>query len=219
VIILTDTYLSDSYTTADKFDLSKIKIKRGTFLSETELNPLTKYTYMRHKLTDSGISPRVIVGQPGTVVVTDSDEHSEDGHITESAEIRNKMVQKRLKKFEHLRSEIETPKTYGPKDAKIVLACWGSTYGALTEAVDILNDRGKFVRMIHFNEVWPFPAESFLKLIKGAKQFIVVENNVTGQMAHLIRAETGLEAHRTILKYDGRPMSPTYIVNKFEGVI
>jgi 2-oxoglutarate ferredoxin oxidoreductase subunit alpha len=39
-----------------------------------------------------------------------------------------------------------------------------------------------------------------------------VENNATGQLAHLIRAETGKEVKGKILKYDGRPFTPDYIM-------
>ena len=73
--------------------------------------------------------------------------------------------------------------------------------------------------MVHISAVWPFPSEALRELMEGAQQFIVVESNATGQMAHLIRAETGLEASRKILTYDGRPITPTYIVNKFYGEV
>ena len=215
VIILTDTYLSDSYVTTEKFDLSRITIDRGEFLSDMEIEALGKYKYLRYKFTESGISPRVIPGQAYALVVADSDEHTEDGHITESAEVRIQMVQKRLKKLDGVRKEVGPPSTYGPHEASTVLVCWGSTYGAVREAVDKLNKGDDVVRMIHISEVWPFPRERFVDLMKGAEQFIVVESNVMGQMTHLIRAETGLEAAGKILKYDGRPLTPLYIVNKF----
>lgn len=215
VIVLTDTFLSDSYVTAEKFDLSKIMIEKGVVFSEEELRAMGKYAYMRHKFTDSGVSPRAIPGQPFALVVTDSDEHTENGHITESAEIRKKMVKKRLKKMEGIRNEMASPHTYGHKNADIILLGWGSTYGALREAVIFLNKKGNNVRMIHLSEVWPFPKESFIDLVKGSEKLLVVESNPTGQMAHLIRAETGLKASGKILRYDGRPLTPTYIMNQF----
>jgi 2-oxoglutarate ferredoxin oxidoreductase subunit alpha len=219
VIILTDTHLSDSYVATEKFDLSKVIIERGEFLSADELETMGKYQYLRHKFTESGISPRVIPGQANALVVTDSDEHTEDGHITESADVRNKMVRKRLKKLEGIRKEIGKPYTFGSPDAETALISWGSTFGALKEAINYLNSKGEEVRMIHFSEIWPFPKEDFLKLIEKSREFIVVESNATAQMAHLINAETGLRANRTILKYDGRPITPTYIIKGFsEGV-
>jgi 2-oxoglutarate ferredoxin oxidoreductase subunit alpha len=216
VIILTDTYLSDSYVTAERFDLSRIPIERGVFLSDEEIQTLGKYKYMRHKLTESGVSPRVIPGQADALVVTDSDEHTEDGHITESAQVRDRMVKKRLKKLDGIRREIGSPYTYGLDGAETVLLSWGSTFGALREAIDRLDERGEAVRMIHVSEVWPFPSEALRALVKGAQQFIVVECNATGQMAHLIRAETGLTVTGKILKSDGRPITPMHIMNRFD---
>jgi len=47
-------------------------------------------------------------------------------------------------------------------------------------------------------------------------RIIVIENNATGQLAHLIRAETGIKVSGTILKFDGRPFSPDYIVRELK---
>jgi len=54
--------------------------------------------YKRYALTDSGISPRAIPSWIQDVIYADSDEHTEEGHITEDAAIRKQMVQKRLHK-------------------------------------------------------------------------------------------------------------------------
>jgi len=177
------------------------------------LRKIGKYKYLRHKVTSSGVSPRVFPGTPNALVVTDSDEHTQDGHITESADVRNKMVEKRLRKLEGLRREISPPKTFGPEKANVVLVSWGSTFGALKEAVDLLSKQGRDVRMIHFSEIWPFPADSFVKQLKNFKELIVVESNPTGQMANLITSETGLIVQKKILRFDGRPLTPRYIID------
>ena len=217
VIILTDQYIGDSYVTANSFDLSQVKINRGEFVSKKELLKIGKYKYMRHKLTPSGVSPRVQPGTKNALVVTDSDEHTQEGHITESANVRNKMVEKRLKKLEGLRKEIASPKSIGHKTATTVFVSWGSTFGALKEAVDILNSQGRSVRMIHFSEIWPFPANTFIKQLGDFKEIIVVESNASGQMANLIAKETGLTKQKKILRYDGRPITPKYIIENIKG--
>ncbi len=213
VIILTDQYLSDSYETTQVFDLTKVAINRGDLVSETQLEKNGKYKYLRHKITSSGVSPRVFPGTPNALVVTDSDEHTQEGHITESADVRNSMVKKRLKKLEGLRSEISAPKAYGPPKARTVLVSWGSALGALKEAVDVLNDHGINVRMIHFSEIWPFPTQAFVKKLEDFEEIIVVESNPTGQMANLITSETGLIVEKKLLRFDGRPLTPRYIID------
>jgi 2-oxoglutarate ferredoxin oxidoreductase subunit alpha len=217
VILLTDQYLADSYVTMQKLNLSQIKIDRGEIVSKEDLTRIGKYKYMRHKFTSSGISPRIFPGTKSNLVITDSDEHTQEGHITESDEVRNKMVEKRLRKLEGLKKEISPPKTFGPKEATTVFVSWGSTFGALKEAIKMLNNQGKSVRMIHFSEIWPFPKKEFMKQLNDFKELIVVESNATGQMANLITSETGLTEQKKLLRYDGRPITPNYIIKRFNG--
>lgn len=216
VMILSDQHFSDTYFTTERFDTSLITIDRGEFFSQSDIEKFGEYK--RHMITESGISPRMMPGQSWGLVVTDSDEHTEDGHITELAEARIANVNKRLKKFELLKGEIQPPYVYGPTDANIILIGWGSTYGALKEATEILNGQGLKVGMLHFSELWPFPGENVAEQLRQYETTICVENNATGQMAHLIRSETGIEMSSKILRFDGRPITPQYIVRKFERI-
>jgi 2-oxoglutarate ferredoxin oxidoreductase subunit alpha len=216
VIILTDQHLASSYATVDPFDLSEVTIDRGLLFSEEENNPSE---YKRHRITQSGISPRALPGLGRALTVTDSDEHDEEGHLTEDAEERTAQVQKRLRKFFSLKHEISPPRRYGPKKAETTLIGWGSTYGAIHEAMDILRKEDASVNMLHLNELWPFPAEVVADAVSKASNSYVIENNATGQLARLIRAETGCDVSGRILKYDGRPFTPAYLAKavKKEG--
>ena len=208
VIILTDHHLASSYATVEPFGLSPVTIDRGLLFSEEKAEPSE---YKRHKITKSGISPRAFPGLSKALVVTDCDEHDEAGHLIEDAEMRTLQVQKRLRKLLTLRQEITPPRWYGPKKAEITLIGWGSTYGAIHEAVDILRGEGASVNMLHCNELWPFPAEAVADALSKAKNSYVIENNATGQLARLIKTETGKEVGGKILKFDGRPFTPAYI--------
>jgi 2-oxoglutarate ferredoxin oxidoreductase subunit alpha len=214
VILLTDQHLASSYSTIDKFDLSKVSIDRGLLLTKEEIVKLGEYK--RHQITPSGISPRALPLEENALVVTDSDEHDEEGHLIEDADIRTQMMLKRLRKLDALRDEIQRPRIYGPQKAEIALIGWGSTYGALKEAVDILQGDGLDVNLLHLNELWPFPFEAVTDALDGVRKSFVVENNATGQLARLIRAETGRKATGSILKFDGRPLTPTLIVSELK---
>ncbi|HRR91726.1 MAG TPA: 2-oxoacid:acceptor oxidoreductase subunit alpha, partial [bacterium] len=202
-IILTDQFLIDSMTTIDSLDVKDIKIERH-IVTEPDNN------YARHLLTSSGISPRALPGTEGILVITDSDEHDEEGHITEDLEIRKNMVEKRLKRGEYLKEDVEEPVFFGDKDSSIVLTGWGSTYGILKEAVNRLTKEGISVSLLHFSDVYPLPDKTLNSL--RDKRFISVENNATGQLAQLIRRETGINIQEKILKYNGRPFTPSEIV-------
>jgi 2-oxoglutarate ferredoxin oxidoreductase subunit alpha len=208
VIILTDQHLASSHATVDPLDLSQVKINRGMLFSEKKDDPLE---YMRHRITKSGISPRAFPGLGKTLVVTDCDEHDEEGHLTEDAGERMAQVQKRLRKLIPLEREVSTPEMYGPKRAETTLIGWGSTYGAIHEAVNILRREDTSVNMLHLNELWPFPVEAVADAVGKARNSYVIENNATGQLARLIKTETGYDVGGRILKYDGRPFTPDYI--------
>jgi 2-oxoglutarate ferredoxin oxidoreductase subunit alpha len=208
VIILTDQHLASSHATVDQLDLSRVTIDRGVLFLEKEDDP---FDYMRHKVTKSGISPRALPGLGKALVVTDCDEHDEEGHLTEDAGERTAQVQKRLRKLLPLQKEIGTPQKYGSRGAETTLIGWGSTYGAIREAVEILRKEDASINMLHLNELWPFPTKAVADAVSKARNSYVIENNATGQLACLIKAETGYDVSGRILKFDGRPFTPAYI--------
>jgi 2-oxoglutarate ferredoxin oxidoreductase subunit alpha len=214
VIILTDQHLASSYQAVEKFKLSDIIIDRGQLLTEKESNSATDYK--RHRFTESGISPRAIPLQGKALVVTDSDEHDEAGHMIEDAELRTLMMLKRLKKYDGLRNDLTGPLIEKKPGAKMTLIGWGSTYGAIEEASNLLESQGTKANVLHLNEVWPFPAEAVSSALGGTSQNIVIENNATGQLSHIITAETGIKVSGNIRKFDGRPFSPDYIVRELK---
>jgi 2-oxoglutarate ferredoxin oxidoreductase subunit alpha len=143
------------------------------------------------------------------LVVADSDEHDQDGHITEDGPTRIQMTDKRLtRKLSRLRQEISPPELLGDPTAKIVLVGWGSTYGPLVEAWKEF--AGQSVALLHFSQLSPFPITQTLdamRLLRQAKHTICVENNATGQFARFLQAETGFSFHHQIHRYNGRPFT------------
>jgi 2-oxoglutarate ferredoxin oxidoreductase subunit alpha len=125
------------------------------------------------------------------------------GSATENPETITKNVEKRLKKQKEIEKESQKfsrYKIYGNKNSRNVVVSWGSTKGAVTDAVRDLNCA--FVQILHLE---PFPQQ-----IKGHfknKNIILVENNATGQLAKLIAEKTGIfiSDSNKILRYDGRP--------------
>jgi 2-oxoglutarate ferredoxin oxidoreductase subunit alpha len=218
VIILTDTHLANSYSDVDKFDLKQVKIERGELLTGEQAEKLIDYK--RHQVTESGISPRALPMQSRVLVNTDADEHDETGHLTESADMRVQQVTKRLRKYTLLQREINTPRFFEMPGAEITLIGWGSTYGAIKEASETLKKQGVANNVLHVTEIWPFPTEFVSGAMKKTSRTVVIENNATGQLAYLIRAETGYQSTLQINRFDGRPISPQYILNELKkGVI
>lgn len=216
VIMLTDVYLVDSYRNVKPFTQDQVKIDRGELLTEDRIQAMGEYK--RYRFTESGISPRALPGQKGAIIATTGDEHFEDGHITEEVEIRNRMMLKRLGKLELMKKDMELPLSYGPEDAPVLLIGWGSTYGVLRHSVDELGKQGIKARLMHLTWLWPFPSEQVSEAMKKAQKSFCVENNATGQLARLIRAETGIAVDKKVLKFDGRPFYTGQIVKEVQSV-
>jgi 2-oxoglutarate ferredoxin oxidoreductase subunit alpha len=211
VIVLTDHHLASSYSSVPVYDLKQVQIERGALLSDEEMGELTDYK--RYQVTDSGISPRVLPGQGKALVVADSDEHDEAGHLIEDAATRIRMDEKRLRKIKGLEAEIGTPLFEEIPKAELNLIGWGSTYGAIHEAIQLLQKEGIDANHLHLSEIWPFPTEAVTRTLNNGLKSIVIESNATAQMANLIRRETGVKVSGNVLRYDGRPISPKYIID------
>lgn len=214
VFLLTDQYTADSNVTIPMYDLNKVKIERH-ILSEEDIVPSEEYK--RYKVTESGISERLIPGKSkDQVVIVDSDEHTESGHITEEAEVRNAQMEKRFRKFTSIEADLEEPEYFGDEDIDILLVGWGSTYGALKDAVKLLNDKGIKTGALSFGDIYPLPKKKLIKYKNISKKIINVEQNFTGQLGKLITQETGILMDSSILKYDGRQIIGSEILDKLE---
>jgi 2-oxoglutarate ferredoxin oxidoreductase subunit alpha len=205
VILLTDQFLADTHFSLDALTLPKELPGPGL------ADPKGIEAYARYAYTHNGISPRLAIGQSEHLVRLDSDEHDEAGHITEDLEeTRPAMVGKRLEKGLPLRREILPPEAYRTEEAEIVLVGWGSTRGAIHEAVDRLRAAGRPVGALHFTEVWPLPRLA----LPHEPAYWSAEGNATGQFAGLFEAETGIKLEGRIGRYDGMPLDAETIVKE-----
>ena len=219
VIIMQDLTQSNSIRSVPKerLDVDAIRIDRGALLTGEELDRIADYR--RHLVTESGISPRAVPGHPNAVYVTTGDEHTEYGFITEESDERRAQMQKRMRKQELAAHELRLPLRYGPEDADLTFVGWGSTYGALREAVDVLNLDGPRANLLQFMDLWPLDWEQVRAQLDAAHSLWLVEQNYTGQLGNLIRAYTGKAMDKRILKYDGRPISTDEIVATVRGEV
>ncbi len=198
VFVLTDQFLVDSHYSIPDLDLSKIE--NGKHIVKTDEN------YKRYLLTENGISPRGIPGYGTGLVNVDSDEHDEEGHITEDVHfLRPKMVKKRLfKKLALLKEDVIKPELVGPAEYSTLLVGWGSTYSVIKEALELTEK--KDVAFLHFKQVFPLSEDTVEYLLK-AKKVIVVENNATAQFGKVLTLELGIKPDEELLKYNGMPFS------------
>ena len=235
VFILFDKNLGEGGKTVPPFDQSKVKIERGEWVSEADIKKLGRY--LRYKVTESGISSRVLPGTEGGVHISNSDEHDEYGYNVEDVENRNAQMEKRMRKLQTAMKEVPEPKLYGPKDADLTIVSWGSTKGPILQALNLPSPGARLdstrqvgrvpegregslsVNFLHFVYLWPFPTPKAVELIKSAKRLMTIENNYTGQFDGLIRQFIGRAPEESLRKYDGRPFWPHEIVEAVSKIV
>jgi 2-oxoglutarate ferredoxin oxidoreductase subunit alpha len=192
VFMLSDQYWLESLAQTDP-------IKIPTNYSENIIVE-TKRDYKRYAFDASGLSPRGIPGFGKGFVKVDSDEHDEEGLLTESFDMRVKMHEKRLNKFNLMKEDILEPLIEGSIKKENLIIGWGSTYGVISE---IVSDNPSLTH-VHFEQVYPLP-KSVEALLNNAKHIVVIENNATGQFANLLQMTYGVKIPNRILKYNGEP--------------
>ncbi|MBL7059130.1 2-oxoacid:acceptor oxidoreductase family protein [Candidatus Pacearchaeota archaeon] len=140
---------------------------------------------------------------PGKKIVkANSYEHDFFGNTTEDPRIANLKTELRIKKYEEIKKEVkkfEMIKIYGKKNSKNLIIGWGSTAGAIKDAIEGLDV--KFLQVLYMKPL----SNEIRKHMENANKIILIENNVTGQLGRLLREKTGIKIDKKILKYDGRP--------------
>ncbi|MBN2077580.1 MAG: 2-oxoacid:acceptor oxidoreductase subunit alpha [Spirochaetes bacterium] len=202
VFILTDQYFIDSYYTIPRIDVSAFEIERHVI-------PTGK-GYKRYALTESGVSPRGIPGNGKGLVVVDSDEHDEEGHLTEDHNIRIRMVNKRLGKRTLLAQEAILPTLSGQTKGTTTIVCWGSVLAIADEAVSRIGRSD--ISLVHFSQVYPLHPDT-ARILGEAARRVVIEGNATSQFSRILKTNAGIDIETKITKYSGLPFS----VEELEG--
>ncbi|MDD3926866.1 MAG: 2-oxoacid:acceptor oxidoreductase subunit alpha [bacterium] len=208
VFIMTDQSLADAFYNMAPFDLSGFEVERH--IVETDKD------YRRYVITPDGLSPRGIPGYGDGLVVLDSDEHDEEGHITEDLDLRTRMVDKRLAGMKGIEAEIIPPELIGPAGYSNLIVCWGSTINAVREAMERMGRDD--LAALYFKQVHPLHQDTAGYLAKAGK-IINIESNATAQFARLLKIHTGLDIEDKILKYNGLPFSVEEIEEKLSGIL
>ena len=221
VILLVDKHLASSIHTLAPFRTSHLKIDRGQIFSA---NGNSNGDYFRYAFSETGISPRAIPGHPGGIFWATTDEHDPRGHITEGIGNRLEMMQKRMGKMALAAREIPEEKKFrlvGASGGKtpVLIVAWGSTKGAILDALRGLDPQHQNYSFLQIRMMRPFPTEPVKALLASAGKVICFDGNYSGQLADLIRAETGLMVHHRVVKYDGRPFSEDEVVTAIQAAV
>ena len=215
VIMLTDLQLSLGKQSVEPLDYNRVEIRRGK-LQQGELEELEeKQYYKRYRVTEDGVSPRVIPGMKHGIHHVTGVEHDETGKPSESPVNRDDQMNKRLRKTKGIRFNTPIHVHYHEKESDILFVGFNSTRGVIEEAMERLEQDGIKVNHAHIRLIHPFPADELLPYVQGAKKVVVVENNATGQLANILKMN--IASHdkiQSVLKYDGNPFLPQEVYAK-----
>jgi 2-oxoglutarate ferredoxin oxidoreductase subunit alpha len=131
-------------------------------------------------------------------------------------------MDKRMGKLEKADREIpleERVNVFGDEDADTVILSWGSTKGAILDAMESLEKDGIKARFLQVRVINPFPTSFVREALESAKRRIAVEMNYSAQLAGIARERTGISMDHYIVKYTGRPMSCEELYEALKAVI
>jgi 2-oxoglutarate ferredoxin oxidoreductase subunit alpha len=222
VILISDLLLGEHRSTLDPESIaSGVPIERGEWASAAD--PGRDGDFRRYALTPSGVSPRARPGTPGLTHVSATDDHDERGVLISdehtNAAIRRKMHEKRMRKLEGVRARLAPPALEGPAEAEVTLVGWGSTWSVIREAAAQLTRQGVVANQLHFKYLHPFHAAEALAILGRCRRTVVVENNLSGQFARHLRAETGFGVDHVVTRYDGEPFEPAEIARRVRALL
>ncbi len=211
VIVLLDLYLSNRYETVvvspeERFepDMSKpMELKADA-------------PYERFAMTEDGVSPRAIPGEPGGIHTVTGLEHNERGRPNDQPVMHHDMTAKRHDKLETAVDHpgITITKRFGDEgEIDVALLAWGSTFGEALEAMMMAREEGIRCAAMKVVMLSPLPVEPIREFMASAKEVLIPELNYEGQFAGLVSGTLGQPVHR-LNKVPGTPMRVADILDE-----
>ncbi len=181
---------------------------------------------------ESGLSRRLIPGQPGGMHTLTGLSHDEDSKVAYSPDVHERGCAMRSRKLAVLQSTLKPPVVYGDDEGDLLVVGWGSTLGAIHEAVDAARAKGLRVSALHLRVLSPFEPglkDIFARFRKVATveinysdrlgdPYITVENRRLGQLAWLLRAHTLVDVD-CWTRVPGQPLRPKGILEGIESMM
>ena len=180
VIVLTDGYLatgSEPWRVPAVSDLSEIDV---AFHSDAE--GFTPYS----RDADTLARPWAPAGAAGCEHrVGGLEKEDITGNVSYDAANHERMIRLRAEKIARVAGEIPPSSIVGDQEPDLLILGWGSTEGAILDAVEIARGEGMSVGSLHLRYLNPLPPD-LGDMLTRAKRVLVPEYNM-GQLVRLVR--------------------------------
>lgn len=223
VIILSDGFIGHR---KESINPERLKDKKSGFKKINRRKTPTKEElkdYKRFEITKNGISPITYPGIEGGEHQTAGIEHDEYGYPSSDVDVHKKMTIKRYSKYNAIKEEFSFERFYGPDDAEIGIIAWGSTKGAVKEAVKKANEKGVKIQALIPQIIYPFLLKPFKKFLQNKKKVIIVEMAYSGPFERYLRGFINFGKYGvTTFPYripGGAPFTVEEILNKITEVL
>ncbi len=219
VIVLTDANLATGVQPFPRPDVTTEWIA-----APPDLSPVPDGTQPYQWDADAGLSRRIIPGQPGGMYTVTGLAHDEMSKVAYGPDVNQRGCVMRSRKMAVFQGTLRPPKVHGDEEGDLLVVGWGSTEGAIVEAVDRARNGGLSVSSVHVRFLSPF--EPGLKdLFSRFKQVMTVEINYSddpddpyiteenrrrGQLSWLLRAHTLVDVD-CWTRVPGEPLRPKLI--------
>ncbi len=225
VMVLTDANLATGVTPYPKPELDE-----RWQAAPLDLAPVREGQKPYGWNTETGLTQRIIPGQPGGMHTLTGLSHDENSKVAYSSGIHQHSSAMRSRKLAVLQSLLTPPPVYGPAKGDLLIVGWGSTKGAIEEAVDRARAEGIKVSSTHLRFLSPMEP-GIKKIFAGFKKVMTVEINYSdeigdpyvteenrrrGQLAFLLRASTLVDVD-CWTRVPGEPLRPGSILEAIRG--
>jgi 2-oxoglutarate ferredoxin oxidoreductase subunit alpha len=208
VLFLSDGYLangSEPWLVPRLQDMPKIEVRHPERPREGE-----KFLpYLRDET--SLARPWAIPGPPGLEHrIGGLEKEDRSGNVSYDPFNHERMVQLRAAKIAGIAQGIPDLEIFGRPEGEVLVVGWGSTYGAITSAVEQLRREGAAVSSIHLRHLNPFP-KNLGEILKNFDRVLVPEMNL-GQLSLLLRGKFLVDA-QPVSKVQGKPFKVAEIID------
>ncbi len=179
---------------------------------------------------ETGLSTRVVPGQAGGMHTVTGLSHDEGSKVAYSSGVHQRSSSMRSRKLAVLQSLLAPPPVYGAAKGDLLIVGWGSTKGAIEEAVDRARADGLKVSSLHLRFLSPLEPglkdifRRFRKVLtveinysdEPGDPYITEENRRRGQLSMLLRNATLVDVD-CWTRVPGEPLRPGAIVDAIRG--
>jgi 2-oxoglutarate ferredoxin oxidoreductase subunit alpha len=201
VILLSDASLANGAEPWRVPDLSTFEPIRAPVASA----PADGEAFKPFERDERGVRPWAIPGMAGLQHrIGGLEKENETGHISYDGANHELMTRLREEKVDKVGASVAAPELYGDARGELLMISWGSTFGAVRDAVIAARERGRAVSHLHVR--WLNPLDPDIGAIAGGFDRVLAPELNRGQLAARLRAEHLIDVH-TFSLMQGRPFA------------